>query len=547
MRNYAIATAAAALVATLLPSGLQAQNAVDALNVTPYSLRGTARFMGMAGAFTALGGDLSTLNQNPAGIGVYRGSDIGFTLNINCMSSKTTGDRGFMGATSDNTRVDFNNGGYVGTYNIGDEVLQTFSWGFSYSRLTSFDRQYRGAAMPLETSLTNYITTFTDGVDPSDMTFEGNYNPYQNYSNNAPDWLSILAYNSGMINPVLNDAGKPTDEYNGLWQYQNGSIPSTTGTADFRVREKGYMDEYTFNFGGNLANIIYWGLGVGVTDMDFQQYAYYGESLSGANVPNPSGVGIQEGTADFGLYNYRRISGTGVNVKFGLIFKPVQELRIGAAIHSPTYYDLTTDYNASTSTSYSGGFKVADQETDFASYDWKLRTPWKFMVGAAGVIGGRGILSVDYEYQAYPDMKTLDDTGDEYITFTDDIKTYTKASNTVRIGGELRVTPSFSIRAGYSYTDANTTDEVRNDKVEVITSGCNTAYTLDQNIQYATFGLGYRYKGFYADAAYVYKHRASKYNAFTPFKDYDGYWTLPPTCKVTDSNSQIVLTLGYKF
>lgn len=537
---------AAALLASAVPTTLRAQNAVDALNVTPYDLRGTARFMSMAGAFTALGGDLSTLNQNPAGIGVYRGSDFGFTLDINCMNTKTEG-RGMRSNTSDNTRVDFNNGGYVGTYNIGDDVMQTFSWGFSYTRMVSFDRQYRGSGMPLETSLSNYITSFTDGTDPADMEFSGNYNPYQDYSRNAPDWLSILAYNSGMINPVLNAQGQPTDQYNGLWQYQDGNIPATTGQAYFRVRERGYMDEYTFNFGGNLANMVYWGLGVGVTDLSFEQYADYGEQLQGANVPNPDGLGIQEGSAEFNLYNYRRIYGTGVNVKFGLIFKPVQELRIGAAIHSPTYYDVTTNYDASTSTAYSGGFKVKDQDTDFASYDWKLRTPWKFMVGAAGVIGGRGILSVDYEYQAYPDMKTLDDSGDEYTNFTDDIKTYTQASNTVRIGGELRVTPAFSLRAGYSYTDANTKNDVRNDKVEVITSGCNTAYTLDQNTQFVTFGLGYRYKGFYADAAYVYKHRESKYNAFTPFTEYDGYWELPPTCKVTDSNSQIVLTLGFKF
>ena len=67
-----------------------AQSSIDAYTLSQGELRGTARFMSMAGAFTALGGDISTLNQNPAGIGVYRGSDVGLTLDINMMNSKTS-------------------------------------------------------------------------------------------------------------------------------------------------------------------------------------------------------------------------------------------------------------------------------------------------------------------------------------------------------------------------------------------------------------------------------------------------------------------------
>ena len=66
----------------LLPAVSQAQSAVDLYNMNRPDLRGTARFMSMGGAFTALGGDLSSLNQNPAGIGIYRSSELGLTLNL---------------------------------------------------------------------------------------------------------------------------------------------------------------------------------------------------------------------------------------------------------------------------------------------------------------------------------------------------------------------------------------------------------------------------------------------------------------------------------
>ena len=59
----------------LLRYGVFAQSAIDAYRFSQPDLRGTARFMGMGGAFGALGGDLSTLSQNPAGIGVYRSNE----------------------------------------------------------------------------------------------------------------------------------------------------------------------------------------------------------------------------------------------------------------------------------------------------------------------------------------------------------------------------------------------------------------------------------------------------------------------------------------
>ena len=78
-------------IVAALPFSVSAQSAVDAYTLSQNETRGTARFMAMGGAFTALGGDLSTLNQNPAGIGVYRGSDVGFTLDVNIMNAKSSG------------------------------------------------------------------------------------------------------------------------------------------------------------------------------------------------------------------------------------------------------------------------------------------------------------------------------------------------------------------------------------------------------------------------------------------------------------------------
>lgn len=558
-------------VLLLFPGVALAQSSIDAYNLSQNELRGTARFMSMAGAFTALGGDLSTLNQNPAGIGVYRGSDVGLTVDINMMNSKTSGLN--LGQSWSNTHADVNNFGYVGTFNIGNEIMQTFSWGISYGRRNSFERQYRGSGINLSTSLSNYVALTAQGINPENMNFNesDNYNPYMAYN---PDmtWLDILSYSAKIINPIpvtdgsgnisYDENGNPllSSVYEGLFEYGDGNtINPTQGTADFSVRERGYVDEYSINFGGNLANVIYWGLGLGITDLSFEQQASYVENLYGANVPSPSGIGIAEGNCDYELSNFKRITGTGVNVKFGLIYKPVNEFRIGFAIHSPTYYSLRTFYNASINF---GGEYVSSvgldgknnykplkgiyEYTDDADYDWNLKSPWRLMVGAAGVIGGRGIISADYEYQAYGDMTTSDSYGD-FDYYNDNVKSYFKSTNTLRLGAEFRVTPRFSIRAGYSVSETAVKNEVKNNDIEVITTGCNPAYTLNDNVNYITAGLGYRVGGFYADLAYIHKHMTSTYHGFTSFKDYTNYWEDGASAKVTTNANQLVITLGYKF
>lgn len=168
------------------------------------------------------------------------------------------------------------------------------------------------------------------------------------------------------------------------------------------------------------------------------------------------------------------------------------------------------------------------------------------MIGAAGVIGGRGIVSVDYQYDAYGSMKTSDSQGD-FDIFNQGVKNYFKSTNTLRIGGEYRITPQFSVRAGYNYSSTAVKPEAANGDIEVITAGTDPGYTLQNTTNTFSAGLGYRSRGFYVDFAYFYRHTDATYHAFTNFQDYNGNWVEAPTAKVDLNSSQLVLTLGYKF
>lgn len=545
-----------------------AQSPIDAMQLSQTELRGTARFMSMAGAFTALGADLSAINQNPAGIGMYRGSDVGLTLGIDINSNKTSWTGG--SDTQTKTTANLNNAGYVGTYNFGAANDYSVSWGFTYNRLYRFNRMYNGNLSGFGNSLTNYIASLTDGVNPEDLWMSDSHGkelfPYDNYSDNAPDWMSILFYNSGMINSeTVEDGGDiyETDQYRGMWQ--NGGVDSngnrvraTSGAADFLIREKGHADEYDINFGGNVKNVFYWGISVGITDLNWTREYWYAEHLENSLMPvAPAGYQLAS-HSDTELYSFHRIDGTGANFKVGAILKPINELRIGLAVHTPTYYTLSSTGFGSTmfnmTPAGAGRSFDGEESTPIDSYDFNLNTPWKLMAGVAGVIGGRGILSFDYEYDAFGDMKLKWDDGTDMTYNNDNIKKYYKGTSTIRLGGEFRATPQLSVRAGYSYSTSAAKPELKDANTaygksygEVSTAGQDPSYRVNDDTQYITCGLGYKYQGLYFDLAYVYKHRTSTFNAFTPFTDAYADWSTAPSAKLTDNKSQIVATIGYRF
>lgn len=524
--------------ALALPLGALAQSAVDAYTLSQTDQRGTARFMSMGGAFTALGGDLSTLNQNPAGIGVYRRSEIGATLDISPrrITSQTADNK--IGMSKTNAYC--NNFGYVGTARLGG-AMRSFSWGASYNRVASFDRTYNVYNGSTSSSLSNYIAAFTGNTSAADMNFRDGYNPY---FDSDIDWLSILAYNTYLISPTANGG------YSGL--YGNGTV----GDAMSQVRESGYVDEYAIDFGGNVSDVVYWGIGFGITDLKYNMTSSYSESMENAMIPiDDNGVeSTGPGNAGFELTNYRVISGNGWNFKAGLIIKPIQQLRIGLAVHTPTYYSISQSAYAENAYSYynpkapEGKYNPlkGSEYTEDSYYNFRMNSPWKIMVGAAAVIGNSAIVSVDYERQAFGDMKMKyqnnwgDYVTDDYVN--DDVKAYFKSADIIRLGLEYRISSHVSVRAGYNHQTANVKSEASEGAVEVFTSGMNPAYVLNKDINAVSLGLGYRYQMFYADAAYICRKKTSTYHAYTDFNGVKA-----PTADLTETTNSIVLSVGFKF
>ncbi len=541
------------------------QSAVDAYRFSQPDLKGTARFMSMGGAFGALGGDLSTLSQNPAGIGVYRSNEIGITVDLDMQNAKSS-SQGSSTSVSQ-TKFLLNNIGGVATLRLPSNTIPNLNLGFTFNKGTSFNRHYRGKIPQLSVSMSNYIAGIAnnEGLSVADVERSGSYDPYNPTDGGiAAPWLAILGYDSYLINPV----GDPNGP---VWEGQWGN--GTTGAGYFDVIESGSVEEYNIAVGGNIANKVYWGMNFDIINFDYGINSLWGENLDGAYVEHVDdqgkSLGIEQTTSNWNLNNVYSASGSGFKYSLGVIVKPIQEIRLGFAFHTPTWYTLTEDFNAWTNMKYFGKDGGAETNHGIPGYNnINFSSPWRLSASIAGVIGSKFIISMDNEWALYNKMKfsTPNDnywdydygydydypwyapvatrSYDPYSETNQDVKNIYKTTYTLRLGAEFRVTPSFSVRAGYSFVTSPVKADAKDDRQTIYTSGTMPNYRFDNMTNYVTCGVGYKYKGFYVDLAYVFKKMDSEYHAFTP-DPYSGVQS--PQSKISFNSSQLVLSTGIRF
>lgn len=506
-----------------------AQGELDAYRFSRNDLTGTARSVSMGGAFGALGGDISGVAINPAGIGVYKSSEIVTTLNFENTKTETNLNAGKL--NEGKFRVNFDNLAFVSSIPLYNDVAPFLNLGFSYNRLKNFNKKYSMKGANQDVSLADYMAYRAIGYNnPQDLWVDNSYDPFAN----GIDWLAAFGYSSHMI------------EYKGDAYYEaHTAILNNKIQNRLFAEEKGSMNTYDFNMGTTFSDILSAGLTVSVTDIDYRLYSLYSEDI-GTTVNG------------FDFFNWQKTEGTGWQVKAGLILKPIQELRIGVSYHSPTWYNMTdysraemdyemSDYIAATNNP-KGTIYTGDLEMDY-----KLRTPDKWTFSLAGVIGQLAIVSLDYELSNYKNMKLHDRYGNPLADSSTDpnnfIKSDFRTASTVRVGAEVRVTPQFSARVGYAWMQSPLEKSFKNNDFEVMNVGSVAHYTLDGDLNNFTYGLGYKFsRNFYTDVAFVMSSQKSDLYAFPKgFNANEVEKFAPAKTSLKTNRFQGLLTLGYKF
>ncbi|MCD8208472.1 MAG: hypothetical protein LUD72_11080 [Bacteroidales bacterium] len=539
-------TAVALLMIVATAFCAKAQDRFDALTFSENDYQGTARTMAMGNAFTALGGDLGSININPAGSAVAGYSQVTLTPGVSISVNSASG-------TSSNY---FNN-----TYKTNYPRFALPNVGINFNFKTNRSYGLKNWSLGI---IVNSTGDYTDDVyargNNSTSTFAGSIASlatgyyagnlvYNSYYNTGIPWDCILGYQSGLIDYI--DYGEDDPDtgyyYMGVTEnYKNGQfVPGGNLDQVYRKRTRGYKYDYVINWGGNINDIVYLGLSLGLTSIDYDTEYYIRETPG-------SGTDYSAFETQFSRLRYTNhysASGVGVYGKFGVIVTPGLGLRFGAAIQTPTSTTIRETWWSSCSVSaLDSNYYTGDAQTPKGEYRYRLTNPWRFNVGLAYTLGKFGVVSADYEYVPYGTMRFKEIGSIDNYAFEDtnnDIKTYMGASHMLRVGLEVKPISLFAIRLGYGLTTSP--------EKYLNTSGQLEKVSADKHS--FSFGVGYSSrKSFFMDAAvkatkyptsYIYPY---DYYAYDENGDFGiDYSVDTPEIKSRSWLFNVVLTVGFRF
>ncbi len=476
-------------------ASINAQNEIDALRYSSIHFGGTARHNAMGGAFGALGGDLSSATINPAGIGVYRSSEFNFSTAL--LSNR--GATSYLGNSFDVTKLNFNfnNVGYVGSIDVASSAAgwQRINIALGYNRIANFNnRYYVEGVNPTSSAIDQWVNTLNQngGVDA----FEIN-NSSEFYQGPNMAWQTYLI--------DLDTNATTTPYYSALKGYNQ--------TQSYSVKEKGSIGESFLALGANYANKLYVGATVTTSKIRYNYEALYRESVADDDTSNY----LQE----FSVGEIINTEGRGYNAKIGLIYRPIDYLRLGASIQTPTFFSMSDNWSTDIESIFEDTtFYFADPE---GNYDYILSTPFRATLSAAIQVGKLGLVSGDYEFINYSASRLQSLNGDYgFSTENSAIHSLYHRTGNLRLGSEWRI-QQFRIRAGYSFYG----NPLKSD--------------LFPSKAYATYsaGVGFKGDGFYIDLAYNLSQKSGQ------FYLYDSA-SLEST--VTSNNlHRITGTVGFRF
>ncbi len=504
----------------LVPFLIQAQDMVDALRYSNVQVSGTARSGGMGNAYGALGGDFTSVSINPAGLGLYRSAEFTFTPKL----SYSTIEGNYMNTTMEDNKYSFalNNISYVGTIptlNRSEVGLVSINLGIGYNRLKDFNSNFLAGASGVTSSFLDDLIENANGED-ANAGWSDFYEELAYYNTDTNSGADLMYYDEELGYWVSDIEINPENPEN-VENYPVSQLKSISKT--------GSIDEYLFAVGLNFNHKLYLGATLGITDIYYKETSTYEEWDANGDIPNFESMEFD---------SYLKTTGTGYNFKIGLIYKPINEVRLGVSLHTPTFYDIRDAFHTSmySRNNFDGSIVNDEGHSSYNNYDYNLDSPLRATFSGAFVIAKKGILSIDYEYVDYSNMK-LRKGGDGYnfTTENQEISEAFRSVGNIRVGGELRANNALSLRAGFEYYPSAYKSE----------SFDNVQFKSDDKLMTYSAGLGYRFSNFTFDIAY----------RLTDNQEYElpysapstSYYPQPDAIEFNTMKHDVIFSLGFRF
>lgn len=473
---------------------IQAQNEVDALRYSQSYFGGTARSMAMGGAFGALGADLSAISYNPAGIAVYRSNE--FSISPTLFIGETDADYFGSNYSDSKYNFNFNSIGIVGSYIDNDFVYKTdnnqVGWmntnvAVGYNRMNNF-----------------HSSTLIEGVNPQSSMVDYFLQEAINNGSTVNEFNTV----DGYADLIFDDLQTP---YELVSDFSDGVYNQTQTRT---IRTDGSIGEYFVAFGANYSHKLYLGGSLGIQVLRYEEILDHSEN------------DVNDIKQEFESMNYHRkidAKGSGINFKVGMIYRPIDMIRIGAAFHTPTFFNIEEEstYFIESRLRIDDVLYEAKSTYPINTFDYKVQTPLKFIGSIGFVVGKFGIISAEYELLDYSKTRMYADVDQDELNEVNKIidEIYTTTSN-IRVGGEFRNGP-FRLRAGYGlYGSPYASNEENSGATMTTYSG----------------GFGIKDEGFFFDVAYVYSVMNEKYFLYGVEE-----------ANLDRTSNKIVATVGFRF
>ena len=520
------------LLGAVMPLG--AQTVWDAWQFAQNNYYGTARSVGLGNAMTAVGGDLGSVEFNPAGSAVAPYSQFVLTPSITVSVSNTMGQK--LSENDANpycfqnnekaTRTTFKVPNFGLSLNMDTgrtRGIRNWTFGFIGHAQNNFQNSILATGTNSETSLAGALATGAYGYTTDQLK--------ESWFDGDAQWKYRLAYQSGII-----------DTYNGLASdyigvteclLDDGSIQLYDKiNQEYGARRRGSKYDLITNLAFNVSDRFFFGTNIGVVSMNYRYEEYWLEQEQ-----TPFEIKYASGETSHFDYLRMRYSmedlGSGIYAKAGFLWRVFGGLRIAAAIQTPTAFSITERYGYDGKTVYTESNYNTSVSSPEDEWDYGFTSPWLFNVGLAYTLGNFALLSVDYERCDYGSMHFNGHGYYDFSAVNNDIKSIMGAQQNLRAGAEVRVLPTLAVRAGYNYSTHPMKDYINGDRSAV------------------SFGLGYSSPGsFFADfalrATTLPEEHLNIYDDY--IYDAAGNLTAPsPTVNINTTLVDALFTVGWRF
>ena len=455
-----------------------AQEPADALRYSWLTQNGTARNQAIGGAGASLGGEFSSLFINPAGLGFYKTNEFVLTPGYSLKNFHSTYKN--HGESSSDNNFNLGASGLLISSPAPERPIKSFTFAIGANRIADFNKHvyYKG-----QNSTSSYAEKYLEELANNNVT---------DPNSAATDYPfgSSLAFNTYLIDTVQAPDGS-------LAGYRTQANPNFGLIQENTINTSGGITDISLGVGLDLREKIFFGGSLSFPFLNYNRNAHYKESDASGNTNNNFNYFESNETLN--------TKGVGVNAKLGIIYKPIEDVRLGLTIHTPTAYELTDKYSAEVITDLEGygGAGVKKQSSldlnngQLLETRYDLITPLKVIVSgsyilreAADVKNQRGFVTADIEFVNYRGaaFKSIDKNDaaakDYYSSLTDAIKNAYKNAFNARIGGELKFN-TYMFRLGGAYYG-------------------NPYKNETASLYKVSGGVGYRNKGIFIDLTYVY-------------------------------------------